>query len=98
MIIDLQDLTGHIHPLTYGDHHNFRKKDIRHINETFDALPSPKLIITTEKDATRLKDAKGFSDAVRKNLFVLPVSIGFMQEGEEAFNNRVVSFIKNSNK
>jgi len=94
---DLKPHAGSLQPLRYGDHHNFRKKDITRINAEFDALPSPKLIITTEKDAVRLKDVEGLSPEARKNLYVLPISIKFMLEGEESFNEKIIGYVqKNS--
>ena len=62
-------------PLVFGDHHQFKKKDVHCINETFSALPEPKIIVTTEKDATRLTQVEGLSDEVRQNIYVLPIRI-----------------------
>ena len=94
---DLKPHANSLLPLRYGDHHNFRKKDITRINAEFDALPSPKLIITTEKDAVRLKDVEGLSPEARQNLYVLPISIQFMLEGEESFNEKIIGYVhKNS--
>ena len=94
---DLKPHANSLQPLRYGDHHNFRKKDITRINAEFDALPSPKLIITTEKDAVRLKDVEGLSPEARQNLYVLPISIKFMLEGEESFNEKIIGYVhKNS--
>ena len=61
---DLSPVITHLTPLTFADHHQFRKKDIQLINETFNALPSPRCIITTEKDMTRLKDTEGLSEEI----------------------------------
>jgi len=94
---DLKPYASSVKPLRYSDHHNFRKKDITRINAEFDALPSPKLIITTEKDAVRLKDVEGLSPEARQNLYVLPISITFMLEGEETFNEKIIDYVhKNS--
>ena len=97
MVHDLSPLTPSLVPLTFSDHHQFKQKDIQLINETFAAMPAPKLIITTEKDATRLQLAETLSDEVRKNLYVLPVRIKFMQEQEDNFNNQIIDYVhKNS--
>lgn len=97
LIYDLQPYSSHITPLTFPDHHQFTGKDIEHINETYASLPSPKLIITTEKDNSRLFGMKGLADEVRHNLYVLPVRIRFMLDGEEDFNNKIISYVqKNS--
>jgi len=94
---DLSPLSPNLVPLTFSDHHQFKQKDIQLINETFAAMPAPKLIITTEKDATRLQLAETLSDEVRKNLYVLPVRIKFMQEQEDNFNNQIIDYVhKNS--
>ena len=57
LIEDLTPVVKHLEPLTFADHHNFRAKDVERINITFDALPSPKCIVTTEKDAARIARA-----------------------------------------
>jgi tetraacyldisaccharide 4'-kinase len=94
---DLQELKSQITPMTFGDHHNFKRKDIEAINETFAQMAEPKMILTTEKDATRLTVAEGLSDEVKKNLFTLPMRIVIMQDQEEEFNNKILGYVhKNS--
>ncbi len=97
MEVDLQPYTQHIHPLTFGDHHHFTAKDVKRINESFASLPSPKCIITTEKDATRLESIDTLSEEVKAHLYVLPVKIAFMLEQEEMFNENIIGYVhKNS--
>jgi tetraacyldisaccharide 4'-kinase len=84
-------------PLTFSDHHQFLPKDIQRINETFAQLPSPRCIVTTEKDATRLEHATGLSDEVRSSLYKIPISICFMQDQQNNFNNQIIGYVhKNS--
>ena len=66
---DLESHTAALQLLAFADHHDFSTKDICRINEVFGTLPAPRLIITTEKDASRLRDAEGLSDEVKKHLF-----------------------------
>jgi len=97
MILDLEPLCLETIPLAYSDHHDFKAKDIARINQMFEAMPAPKMIITTEKDAARLETAEGLNDEVRNHLYVLPVEIKFMQEQEELFNHKILSYVqKNS--
>ena len=97
IISDLQPHCSHIQPLTFGDHHQFTEKDIDTINETFDSMPSPKLIVTTEKDACRLENMSGLSEQVRNHIYVLPVHIEFMLDQEESFTFKILSYVqKNS--
>ena len=94
---DMQEYESQITPMTFGDHHNFKRKDIEAINETFAQMQEPKMILTTEKDATRLTVAEGLSDDVKKNLYTLPMRIVIMQGQEEEFNNKILGYVhKNS--
>ena len=97
MVHDLSPYTNQLQSLSFADHHMFTQKDVQLINDTFAAMASPKLIITTEKDATRLKDIEGLSEDVRKHLYILPVRISFLQEQGEMFNQQIISYVqKNS--
>ena len=98
MLIDLQTRAKQITPLSFSDHHDFSDKDIHHINEVFAGLPSPKIIITTEKDETRLLNAKGLSDEVKRNLYVLPVRIKFMLDQEETFNKSIINYVRKNSR
>lgn len=97
MVADLRHYSKKITHLNFGDHHQFTHKDVKQINKIFEEMPSPKLIITTEKDATRLEHMKTLSDEVRNNLYALPIHIRFMLNQEEDFNNKIISYVqKNS--
>ena len=97
MIEDLTPLAKSITPLTFADHHDFKRKDVERLNEVFESMDQPKLIITTEKDAARLTAVKGLSDEVKKHLYILPVRISFMLEQEEQFNQNITGYVhKNS--
>ena len=97
MMHDLAPHCSDLVPLTFSDHHRFRAKDVRLINDTFDKLPQPRCIVTTEKDAARLTAVEGLSDDVRSHIFALPLTIRFMQEQQDHFNNHIIDYVhKNS--
>ena len=98
MLIDLKTYTKEVTPLAFSDHHNFKKKDIEQINEAFSALPSPKLIITTEKDETRLKQVEGLSDEVRKHLYSLPIKIKILLDQENIFNQSIINYVRKNSR
>ena len=97
MIYDLKEYSQNITPMTFPDHHQFKQKDIERINEAFAAMPSPKIIITTEKDNARLFGMEGLSDEVRHNIYMLPVKIKFMS-GQEEFNNKIIGYVQKNSK
>ena len=98
MVLDLTPHVTSIAPLTFTDHHSYRKKDIRLLTQTFENMPSPKIIITTEKDAARLKSTEGMSEEVRKKIYALPVRISFMQDQEETFNENILGYVRKNSR
>ena len=98
MLIDLQPVSTHITPITFGDHHQFTPDDIERVNSTFASMQSPKIIITTEKDATRLTDVEGLSEETKQNIYALPIRIRFMLDGEEEFNNKITSYVRKNSR
>ena len=98
MVHDLTPVAPNISTLTFGDHHAFRPKDIRRINERFSALPDPKLIITTEKDATRLEAVEGLSDEVKSHLYTLPIHMTIMMGQQDDFNNHITKYVRKNSR
>ena len=98
MLADLQTYTKEVKPLAFGDHHAFSKRDVERINETFSALPSPKLIVTTEKDETRLLQVEGLSDEVKKSLYVLPIKIRILLDQEDLFNQTIINYVRKNSR
>ena len=68
--------------LQYGDHHKFTRADIREISRARKENPTA-CIMTTEKDAQRLRDVKKIPDAVKQRLFYIPVEARFLCESDE---------------
>jgi len=98
MKFDLETYAKEICPLAFADHHQFKQKDIQQINDTFSSLPSPKCIITTEKDAVRLKTVEGLSDEVRQHLYVLPIRIKLLVDQEESFNKHIIDYVRKNSR
>ena len=98
MLIDLKTYAKEVTPLAFSDHHNFKKKDVNRINQAFNALPSPKLIITTQKDETRLKQVEGLSNEVKKNLYALPIKIQFLLDQENTFNQNIINYVRKNSR
>lgn len=97
MKMDIEKYCNQITPLAFGDHHYFSAKDIELINNTFKKLPSPKIIITTEKDATRLKQLDGLSQEVKEALYTLPIEVKILQNKQKVFNENIIGYVhKNS--
>ena len=95
---DLRPLTKELSSLSYGDHHQFKPKDVERINKTFANMPEPRIIITTDKDAVRLKETEGLSEDVRQHLYALPIKVSFMLEQEDIFNEKILSYVRKNSR
>ena len=99
MIVDLKPYTERITPLTFPDHHQYTDADIDRINAEFEAMKgNDKMIVTTEKDNARLCGMEGLSDEVKKNIYVLPVEVGFMLDQEEDFNENIIGYVRKNSR
>ena len=76
--------------LELPDHHGFSRADIRRIASAVKKQPTA-CLMTTEKDAQRLRDCKDMPEAVRKRLFYVPIEATFLTpEEESAFADALV--------
>ncbi len=98
MMIDLKYYTQRIYPLTFSDHHPFKAKDIELIRHTYENMPSPKIIITTEKDAVRLEHMDGLGDDVRSQMYVLPLEIKFLLDQNNMFNQNIIDYVRKNSR
>ena len=98
LLLDLAKYTENLHPLTFSDHHAFSDKDISKLNNLFDSLNEKRIIITTEKDAARLVNVDGLSNDVRRHIYALPISVAFMLDYKEQFDDYILSYVMKNSK
>ncbi|MBK7028446.1 MAG: tetraacyldisaccharide 4'-kinase [Bacteroidales bacterium] len=80
--------------LSFPDHHHFSEKDIQSIKETFNSLPTRrKLIITTEKDAMRLRNEEAKSMLKDIPVYYLPIRSNFHPKDKEQFDSALQSLM-----
>lgn len=91
---EVKKYTKKVKHLSFVDHHNFNKKDIKLINRAFDKLEgSDKIVITTEKDATRLINQPLLSDEVKEVIYALPVEVQILQNQKETFVKNITHYV-----
>ncbi len=90
----LRRLTDKVEMLVFPDHHEFNKKDLHKIQQTFDNIANQsKIIVTTEKDAMRLRNP-GIDSAIQKlPFFFLPIEVQIHQD-EEKFNQMILEYVR----
>lgn len=87
----LLGITEKVIHLKYADHYNYSLEDMLKIRKTFDQINNhKKIIITTEKDATRLthfsKEMENFP------IYYLPIEISF--DDKEKFHQYIMDYLK----
>ena len=95
---DIKPMAKGVQTLSFGDHHQFKRKDIDRINSTFEAMPEPRIIITTEKDAVRLRDTEGLYETVKESMYELPIKVSFMLEQQDNFNEKIISYVRKNSR
>jgi tetraacyldisaccharide 4'-kinase len=84
-----------LNEIQFPDHYTFKDKDLNQIEKTFNALKSEnKIIITTEKDATRFLDMKIESDILKKNMAYIPLQIKFLHKTKDQFDKQIHGFVE----
>ena len=82
-----------LHTLSFSDHHDFTKTELDTISNTFDRLPEPKLIITTEKAAARLLHNPFVSDAIKSSLYTVGIQVEFLKNQGTEFDKLLVNHV-----
>lgn len=95
IIEELNAYTSHIDLLAYDDHHNFTAQDMQLIKERFEKLKgSRKLIITTEKDATRLVHHQALNEGLKQHIYALPIEVEILQNQQDNFNQHIIGYVR----
>lgn len=95
LLQDLAQYTQHIETATFPDHHAFTAKDMANIKRRFEQMgEGKKIIITTEKDATRLNGHPHLDETLKAAIYTLPVEIEFLQNQQESFNKNITGYVK----
>lgn len=99
----LKQSRAKVRGLIFGDHHNFSHDDIAAVIEKIKTSTDTKrtIVVTTEKDAMRLRDFPGLPAALKRRIFYLPVSVRFIsadtaagRNGTREFSEAVLALLK----
>jgi len=92
-------INTNIREITFPDHHRYRVKDLERIKTTFSELKNQweqVLILTTEKDAMRLREHK-VNDELRDAFRAVRIHIHFLNDDKDNFDQQIRNYV-NSNK
>lgn len=91
----LKRKTDKLETIFFKDHHEFTANDLRTITETFNNIAnSNKIIVTTEKDAMRLRNPELEEITRTLPIFYLPVQVFFHHNDKEEFDTIVLNYAR----
>jgi tetraacyldisaccharide 4'-kinase len=89
----ISDFFAEVVELRYPDHYRYGEKDILKIKSMYEKMNSAnKIIITTEKDAVRLRDVKNVEEKMLP-LFYIPIEIAFLDNSAEEFDRKIKAYV-----
>lgn len=103
----LRTSKARIRGLLYADHHNFNKNDLVELINKIKTSGNPArtLVMTTEKDAMRLRGMANLPKGLKRRLFYIPISVKFItnsingpQPAGQQFAEAVMKILENKNK
>jgi len=81
--------------IKFRDHHRYTIEDIQRIEETFNGLPTQKkLLVTTEKDAMRLRTAELNPFLKTLPVYYVPIEIDFHEPDKQIFDQLILDYVK----
>lgn len=96
MINYLKEYSSELRHLPFDDHHEYSLKDLEDIQRYYDSFDgSNKILVTTEKDFMRLKNAEVWEAAKRMNIYILPVEVTF-KDKEEEINELILKYVRSN--
>ncbi|MBN2611522.1 MAG: tetraacyldisaccharide 4'-kinase [Bacteroidales bacterium] len=82
--------------VSFPDHHDFTLKEITGIKNKLEKMViNQKIIITTEKDAVRLRRLTGLDDELRQMMYYVPVEVEFLNNATDSFKKKITSLVMN---
>ena len=92
----LESQINYVNVHAYEDHHDFKPHEVSLIDRALQELPADnRIVITTEKDSTRLNMHREFLQEKKVPIFILPIQVKFHELNDESFDDFIKGFLLN---
>jgi tetraacyldisaccharide 4'-kinase len=90
----LKNYTQDIRHIKFADHSNYDQSKLDKIVKHYTSIENDKkIIITTEKDAIKIREIENADKILNSTLFYIPIEVKFI-ENEEEFNQKIINYVK----
>lgn len=93
LMTHLEQEAKKVHLLAYPDHHFFTERNFEEIKDTVKNWDNDCVIVTTEKDATRLYLRPEFLQSISVPIIVLPIEVRILLGQQNEFDASVRGFV-----
>lgn len=90
---EIEERGARVTLMQYADHHNFTSNDIDEIATAYNKMDGKKIILTTEKDATRIRRASNLPQEIKENIYAIPIEIKIIDNKEKIFNQIILDYV-----
>ncbi|NVO08778.1 MAG: tetraacyldisaccharide 4'-kinase [Bacteroidales bacterium] len=91
----LENKANLIEKYAFPDHFAFTKNKISPIFDSYlKSKATNKAIVTTEKDAARLRGIPSLNEEFKKAIFYIPIEVNFLDDQETIFNNQILTYVR----
>ena len=94
----LLNFTEKTMPYFFPDHHDFTPNELEEMDRHFEKIKGKKLILTTEKDAARLKSIDFLSERIKENLFALPLEVKILNNEQDIFIQKIENYVRENSR
>jgi len=92
-------ISKNIYSVNFADHRIFSSGDIEKIKKRFDSIDNDKkVILTTEKDAVRLRENRHLDYELKAKLYYIPIKVKFLNNRTDDFNKQIIEYVRKNKK
>ena len=89
---EIENRGAYVTLMQYGDHHNFSSAEFEEISRKFQNGDFD-MIVTTEKDASRLLNREELPQAMHDNTYVMPIEMEILNKEGKMFNQNIYNYV-----
>jgi len=91
----LSDISNEVVTINFRDHHDYSVGDINKVRKEFDTIYAKnKIIVTTEKDAMRLRKPELKELISDLPVFYIPIKLDFHNGDNIIFENKILEYVE----
>jgi len=94
-----EHISKNIYSVNFADHRTFTSHDVEKIKRRFDRIDSDKkVVLTTEKDAVRLRENRHLDYDLKARLYFVPIKVKFLNNRTDDFNKQIIEYVRKNKK